>query len=49
MFIISNWYLRHEVGRRVAYLYGTAAAAGAFSGILAFGIAKLNGKAGLAG
>ncbi|KAM0750752.1 MFS general substrate transporter [Meredithblackwellia eburnea MCA 4105] len=49
MFIISNWCLRHEVGTRVAYLYGTAAAAGAFSGILAFGIAKLNKKAGLSG
>ncbi|KAH7313920.1 major facilitator superfamily domain-containing protein [Stachybotrys elegans] len=45
--IISKWYLPHETQTRVAILYTSAATGGAFSGILAFAIAKLGGVAGL--
>lgn len=47
IFTLSCWYLRGELGRRVAYLYGSASLAGAFSGILAFGIAKMGAYLGV--
>lgn len=49
MFILSNWYTRRELQRRMAYLYASASIAGAFSGILAFGLAKMDGIGGLEG
>lgn len=47
--IISNWYLPNETQTRIAILYTSAATGGAFSGLLAFAISKLDGVAGLAG
>lgn len=47
--IIANWYLPNETQTRIAILYTSAATGGAFSGLLAFAIAKLDGAAGLAG
>lgn len=47
--IISKWYLPNETQTRIAILYTSAASGGAFSGLLAFGIAKMNGLAGYEG
>lgn len=35
---LSYWYTRHEMGVRMAYWFGFAAVAGAFGGLVAFGI-----------
>jgi len=47
--IISKWYLPNETQTRIAILYTSAATGGAFSGLLAFAIAKMDGIAGLDG
>ncbi|KAL9945946.1 hypothetical protein ACHAO5_004366 [Verticillium nonalfalfae] len=47
--IISKWYLPNETQTRIAILYTSAASGGAFSGLLAFSIAKMDGVAGLEG
>lgn len=47
--IISNWYLPHETQTRIAILYTSAATGGAFSGLLAFAIAKMDGVGGVEG
>ncbi|OAX81864.1 hypothetical protein ACJ72_03789 [Emergomyces africanus] len=39
---ISRWYLPHETQTRLAIFYTASALAGAFSGLLAFGLAKLD-------
>ncbi|KAM0554048.1 hypothetical protein ACHAPJ_007123 [Fusarium lateritium] len=41
--IISKWYLKNETQTRIALFYTASALAGAFSGLLAFGIAKMDG------
>ena len=43
------WYCRHEMQIRQALFFSAASIAGAFSGLLAFGIAKMDGTAGLEG
>jgi MFS family permease len=48
-FYLSLWYKRAEQGRRVAIFFSAATIAGAFGGILAFAIEKLEGRAGLHG
>jgi len=35
---MSFWYTKHEMGTRMAYWFGFAAVAGAFGGLVAFGI-----------
>lgn len=47
--IISKWYLPSETQTRIAILYTLAASGGAFSGLLAFGITKMDGVAGIEG
>ncbi|KAL5042504.1 hypothetical protein BDW71DRAFT_216953 [Aspergillus fruticulosus] len=47
--VISKWYLPGESQTRIAILYTSAASGGAFSGLLAFGIAKMDGLAGYEG
>ncbi|CAG9981049.1 unnamed protein product [Clonostachys byssicola] len=49
IFIISQWYLPAETQFRVALFYTSSALSGAFSGLLAFAIAKMDGLAGVAG
>lgn len=46
LYIISTWYDRNEMGTRYAIFYMSAALAGAFSGLLAYLIAKMDGVAG---
>jgi len=43
------WYCRHEAQMRQALFFSAASIAGAFSGLLAFGIAHMDGVGGLAG
>lgn len=48
-FLLTLWYRRFELQRRMAVFYIAASLAGAFSGLLAFGIEKLDETSGLAG
>lgn len=43
------WYCRHEIQLRQALFFSAASVAGAFSGLLAFAIAKMDGIGGLEG
>jgi len=47
--LVSKWYMPGETQARIALLYSSAASGGAFSGLLAFAIAKMNGVGGLEG
>ncbi|KAK7534992.1 major facilitator superfamily domain-containing protein [Phyllosticta citribraziliensis] len=49
VYYLSNWYKRTERVYRVALFFSAASLAGAFGGILAFGIGKMNGVSGLKG
>ncbi|CAF1210049.1 unnamed protein product, partial [Rotaria sordida] len=46
---ISFWYRKREQAMRMAIFFGAAIIAGAASGILAYGIIRMNGMAGLEG
>lgn len=48
-FLIGEWYCRYETQTRMAIFYTAASLAGAFSGLLAFAIQKMNGIAGISG
>jgi len=47
-YYITQWYCRGECGFRMALFFSAATLAGAFGGILARGIAEMNGVAGIA-
>ena len=49
VFYLSMWYKRKERQFRIALFFSAAALAGAFGGILAFGIAHMDGVGGLGG
>lgn len=49
MWVITQWYQPHEVQSRIAIFYTASALAGAFSGLLAFGLAKMRGIGGYNG
>jgi len=48
-YLLTIWYRRYEVQRRMAVFYAAASLSGAFSGLLAFAIEKMDGISGLAG
>ncbi|KAL6893356.1 major facilitator superfamily domain-containing protein [Trichoderma evansii] len=48
-YYLTMWYCRHEIQLRQALFFSAASIAGAFSGLLAFGISKMDGVGGLAG
>jgi MFS family permease len=48
-YYLTNWYKREEIQLRQAMFFSAASIAGAFSGLLAFGIGKMDGVAGLHG
>ncbi|KAF2871393.1 major facilitator superfamily domain-containing protein [Massariosphaeria phaeospora] len=48
-FLLTLWYRRYEVQRRMAVFYVAASLSGAFSGLLAYAIMQLDGDAGLSG
>ncbi|KAI8956620.1 MFS general substrate transporter [Daldinia sp. FL1419] len=49
VYLLSTWYTRYEMGRRYSVFYLLGCVASACSGILAFGLMQLDGKAGLSG
>lgn len=49
VFIVTTWYKRHEVQKKLAGLYMTSILAGGFSAILAYALSLLDGKGGLGG
>ncbi|KAJ3530566.1 hypothetical protein NMY22_g8524 [Coprinellus aureogranulatus] len=49
IYVFSVYYRRHERSWRVAIFFGGAALAGAFGGILAYAIGKMEGVSGLRG
>ncbi|KAH8587354.1 major facilitator superfamily domain-containing protein [Bisporella sp. PMI_857] len=48
-YYITMWYKRHECGLRMALFFSAATAAGAFGGLLAAGIGRMQGLAGRPG
>lgn len=48
-YVLSQWYLPHELQKRQAIFYCSASLAGAFGGILAFGLGKMDGIGNLEG
>ncbi|KAJ4375884.1 hypothetical protein N0V83_001162 [Neocucurbitaria cava] len=48
-YYITMWYARHEAQFRQALFFSAASVAGAFSGLLAYGIAHMDGVGNLAG
>ncbi|KXS94248.1 hypothetical protein AC578_8814 [Pseudocercospora eumusae] len=48
-YLLTTWYCRFEVQTRLAVFFSAASLAGAFSGLLAFGIEKMEGVGGLEG
>ncbi|KAI0389351.1 major facilitator superfamily domain-containing protein [Xylariaceae sp. FL0594] len=48
-YYLTMWYCRKEIQLRQAMFFSAASVAGAFSGLLAFAIAKLDGLGGLEG
>ncbi|ESK87307.1 high-affinity nicotinic acid transporter [Moniliophthora roreri MCA 2997] len=49
VYIISTWYKRHELQKRLAAFFMLSITASAFSAVLAYGLSLLGGKSGLAG
>ncbi|TFK52770.1 MFS general substrate transporter [Heliocybe sulcata] len=49
VYYLTLWYPRHMLQYRVGLFFGAATLAGAFSGLLAFGISFMSGTAGLLG
>ncbi|CCG82405.1 putative MFS transporter [Taphrina deformans PYCC 5710] len=49
VFYMSMWYARHEQHYRISLFFSAAALAGAFGGVLAFAIGKMNGIGGKSG
>ncbi|PGH16159.1 hypothetical protein AJ79_01926 [Helicocarpus griseus UAMH5409] len=49
VYLITRWYAQREVQTRLAFFYCASALSGAFSGFLAFAIAKMNGVGGRPG
>ena len=48
-YLLTCWYCRHELQSRLATFFSAGSMAGAFSGLLAYAIAKMDGVANLAG
>ncbi|ORY57839.1 major facilitator superfamily transporter [Pseudomassariella vexata] len=48
-YYLTMWYCRHEIQLRQAMFFSAASIAGAFSGLLAFAISKMDGVGGLQG
>ncbi|KAK2739568.1 hypothetical protein FQN57_006530 [Myotisia sp. PD_48] len=49
IYILTVWYKRYEVQRRIAYFYVASSFSGAVSGLLAFAIGEMHGVGKLAG
>ncbi|ETN45996.1 uncharacterized protein HMPREF1541_00179 [Cyphellophora europaea CBS 101466] len=49
IYLCSYWYMPKDLATRISYFYCASALSGAFSGLLAAGIAQMDGVAGLQG
>ncbi|KAK2608983.1 hypothetical protein QQS21_002463 [Conoideocrella luteorostrata] len=49
VYLCTFWYMPQDIATRVAYFYCTSALSGAFSGLLAAGIAQMDGVGGYEG
>ena len=49
VYLISTWYSRYDMGKRYACFYALGLVASGCSGILAYGLMQLDGRAGLEG
>ncbi|KAI9244474.1 major facilitator superfamily domain-containing protein [Phascolomyces articulosus] len=49
LFYLSVWYTRREQALRIALFYGSSSLAGAFGGVLAYGLMHMDGMRGLHG
>ncbi|KAF9518068.1 hypothetical protein BS47DRAFT_1380020 [Hydnum rufescens UP504] len=49
VYFLTFWYSRYQLQTRVALFFGAATVAGAFSGLLAYGISFMSGTRGLLG
>ncbi|ELQ38358.1 inner membrane transport protein yfaV [Pyricularia oryzae] len=49
VYIVSSWYPRHELQQRLALFYTASAFSGALSGLLSYGIARMDGARGISG
>ncbi|KAF2221518.1 retrograde regulation protein 2 [Elsinoe ampelina] len=47
--LLCNWYLRHELAVRISYLFVASALSGAFGGLIAYGVLRMDGIAGYPG
>lgn len=48
-YLLSSWYLRTEAQRRYSFFFSSTTLAGAFAGLLAAAIGKMDGIAGYGG
>lgn len=48
-YLVGDWYCRFELQWRMSIFFSAASAAGAFSGLLAFGLQQMDGIGGLQG
>ncbi|WAO96900.1 Hypothetical protein NCS54_01459200 [Fusarium falciforme] len=49
VYLMSTWYTRYEMGRRYALFYAFGAVAGAFAGVMAYGLVHMHGIANYGG
>ncbi|KAI9477138.1 major facilitator superfamily domain-containing protein [Zychaea mexicana] len=49
IFYLSVWYTKRQLALRIAVFYGSSTLAGAFGGIIAYGIVQMHGIGGLSG
>jgi MFS family permease len=49
VFLVSMWYVRREIAKRIAFFYLLGNICGGFGGILAYGLQQMNGVGGKAG
>ncbi|KAF2794304.1 phthalate transporter [Melanomma pulvis-pyrius CBS 109.77] len=49
VYLLSTWYARYDTQKRYTAFFGIGCVAAAFSGILAYGLSKMDGLAGLGG
>ncbi|KAI1205171.1 MFS general substrate transporter [Annulohypoxylon truncatum] len=47
--MLANWYKREEIGLRISYLFIASSVSSAFSGLIAYAILFMDGKAGYPG
>ncbi|KAI0885900.1 MFS general substrate transporter [Annulohypoxylon maeteangense] len=47
--MLANWYKREEIGLRISYLFIASSVSSAFSGVIAYAILFMDGKAGYPG